>query len=108
MLCDDVVGQTLQRLALSAAGMDFEVTETHERRRYPTNDRPWLGPRVAAVEHVPNHHIAGGDEAQCARCGNTQEVHGFTAEELANGGAKDCSTIGCAGIRCRPSSLQLK
>jgi hypothetical protein len=64
--------------------MDFEVAETHERRSYAANDRPGLGLRVAAVEHVPNHHIAGADEAQRSRRGNAQEVHGFTAKELAD------------------------
>jgi hypothetical protein len=65
--------------------MDFEIAETHKRRSYPANDRPGLGLRIAAVEHVPNHHVARGDEAQCSRCGNAQEVHGFAAKELADG-----------------------
>jgi hypothetical protein len=69
---------------------------------------PGFNLRMAVVEHVAHHALAGGDQAQRARGGDAEVVHRLAAQEFADRRAQHRATIGTARIRRRPCALQLQ
>ena len=104
-LADDVISEPAHRLHLAMRGVDLEVAEAHERGRYPADDRPRLGRRVAVVEHVADHRLAGGGKAERARRRHAEEMHRLAADELAERRAQHGAAVGGANTACaRPLS----
>jgi len=80
-----IVGELLQDLGLFLRGVDLEVAEAQEGRRHAAHHRAGLGLRIAVVEHVADHLLAGPDQRQGARGGDAKKVHRLAAQELAQG-----------------------
>lgn len=105
---DAGVHQLLQQGRLATRGRQLKRTETQERRRDPAHDGARLGTRVAVIEHVAHHLLAGTDQRQRARGRHAQVVHRFAAQELADRRAQHCPSIGTARVRGRAGPLQLQ
>ena len=63
---------------------DLEVAKPRERRRHAADNRAGLRSGVAIIEHVADHVLAGGDDAQGAGGGHAEMVHRLAAEKLAD------------------------
>ena len=62
--------------------------------------------RMAVVEHVAHHLLAGRDQAQRARGRHAEVVHRLAAQELANRRAQHRAAVGaCASTACGPAPL---
>ena len=105
---DHVVGEPLERIQLLMRGENLEIAEAHERRRDAADDGARLGLRIAVVEHVAHHRLAGRHEAQRARGRHAEVVHGLAAHELAHRGAQHRAAVGRARIRRAARALQLQ
>ena len=96
VVADYVIGELLQRLELVVRGEDLEVAEPHERRRDAAHDRTRLGSRVAVVEHIADHFLAGADEGERARGRYAKMEHRFAAREFAQRRAQHGAAVGGA------------
>ncbi len=108
VLAHHVVGEALERLELVVRREDLEVAEAHEGRRNAADDRARLGPRMAVVEHVADHRIAGADEAQRPGGRHAQMEHGLAAHEFTQRRAQHRAAIGGARIRRFTRALELQ
>ena len=97
----------VEQRPLVARGEDLEVAQADERRRHPAHDGPRLGLGAAVVEHVPDHPLPGGHQAQRAGGGNPQVVHGLAAQELADGRAQHGAAVGGARVWGEARALEL-
>jgi hypothetical protein len=77
-----VVGQAAQRVVVATRGEDLEVAEAGEGRCDAAHDRTRFVARVTVVEHVAQHRLAGGHQAQRARGRHAEMVHRLAAQEL--------------------------
>jgi hypothetical protein len=59
---DREVDQALEQRDRRRARRHLEVAEAHERRRHAAHDRARLGARIAVVEHVAHHRLAGAHQ----------------------------------------------
>jgi hypothetical protein len=105
---DAEIGQLPQQVDVAAHRRQLEMAETQERGCDPAHDGARFNLRTAVVEHVADHALAGGDQAQRAGGGDAEVVHRLAAEEFADRRAQHRATVGAARIRSRPCTLQLQ
>ena len=80
---DDELHQLAQQGQITARRRQLEMAEANEGRCHPADNGARLGPRIAVIEHVTHHGVAGGHQAQGAGGGYTQVIHGFAAKKFA-------------------------
>ena len=100
MLPDHVIGQRAQRNILLARGKVFEMTETDE-----------AGGK--ARDHGGSFHLFAVDriartgQAQRARCGDAERLHGLGRDEFADRRAQYGTAVPHAGIGRQAAALEL-
>ena len=105
---DGVVEQALERIEVTACGVDLEVSETRERRGHAAHHCARLRARVAVVEHVANDALAGRYQRQRAGRRYTEMVHRFAAQELAYARAQHGQAVGAARVGRGAGTLELQ
>jgi len=105
---DGEVHQLLEQREVVARGEDFEVAEADEAGGHAAHDGAGFLLRVAVVEHVAHHGVAGGDHAEGTRGGHPQMMHGLAAQELTNARAQHGAPVGGARIGRGPGALELQ
>src|SRR5215510_9050689 len=108
MLANHIIDKTLERVELLVRGVDLEVAEAYERGRDAAHHGAGLGLRVAVVEHVADHDLAGRDQAERARGRYAEPVHRLAAQEFAQRRAQHGAAIGGARIGRLAGALELQ
>ena len=83
------------------------MPEAQEGGGHAADDGAGFGLRVAIVEHVAHHRLAGSDERQRPRGRDAEVVHGLAAQKFAKRGAKDCAAVASARVRSRSGAFEL-
>ena len=105
---DAEIDQPTQHVDFSARRRQLEVPEAQERRRDPADDGARLLARMAVVEHVAHHRVAGRDQAQRTRGRHAEMVHRLAAQEFADRRAQHGAAIGGARVGRRSGALELQ
>ena len=82
---DAGIHQLLQQRLFAAGRRQFEAAETQEGRRGAAYHRAWLRLRIAVIQNIAHHLLTRADQRQRACGGHAKVVHGFTAQEFADG-----------------------
>ncbi len=98
---DHIVGQGAQLGLHVAGGKVLEMAKADEAGRGPRD-------HGCGFHGLAVHRGGRGGQAQRARGGNAQGVHGFAAQELADGGAQHGPAIAAARIRGAACALELQ
>ncbi|MNC84753.1 hypothetical protein D3C83_03190 [compost metagenome] len=100
--------QLPQRVLFAMRRVDLEIAEAQEGGRDPADHGARFLARMAVVEHVAQHRLAGGGEAERARGGHAEEMHRLAAHEFAHRGAQHRTAVCGARIRRFPRALELE
>ena len=79
------VNEFFQERHVITSSVNFEVAEAGEGWRNAAYDSTGLTLRIAVVEHIAHHLVASRNQAQRSGGRDAQVVHGFTAQEFADG-----------------------